>query len=119
MAILVDEYGGFSGIVTIEDLVEEIMGDINEEYEEVVPEIEAVNEDEYRLDGGILIDDVNEELGLKLETDNYDTLSGFLIEKLGHIPGIPDREAGAYPGEGRQGCDRGRQSGLYSRGSEG
>ena len=77
MAILVDEYGGFSGIVTIEDLVEEIMGDINEEYEEVVPEIEAVNEDEYRLDGGILIDDVNEELGLKLETDNYDTLSGF------------------------------------------
>jgi len=92
MAILVDEYGGFSGIVTIEDLVEEIMGDINEEYEEVVPEIEAVNEDEYRLDGGILIDDVNEELGLKLETDNYDTLSGFLIEKLGHIPAKDDRD---------------------------
>ena len=92
MAILVDEYGGFSGIVTIEDLVEEIMGDINEEYEEVVPEIEAVNEDEYRLDGGILIDDVNEELGLKLETENYDTLSGFLIEKLGHIPAKDDRD---------------------------
>ena len=92
MAILVDEYGGFSGIVTIEDLVEEIMGDINEEYEEVVPEIEAVNENEYRLDGGILIDDVNEELGLKLETDNYDTLSGFLIEKLGHIPAKDDRD---------------------------
>ena len=68
------------------------MGDINEEYEEVVPEIEAVNEDEYRLDGGILIDDVNEELGLKLETDNYDTLSGFLIEKLGHIPAKDDRD---------------------------
>ena len=94
MAILVDEYGGFSGIVTIEDLVEEIMGDINEEYEEVVPEIEAVSEDEYRLDGGILIDDVNEneELGLKLETENYDTLSGFLIEKLGHIPAKDDRD---------------------------
>ena len=92
MAILVDEYGGFSGIVTIEDLVEEIMGDINEEYEEVVPEIEAVSEDEYRLDGGILIDDLNEELGLKLETENYDTLSGYLIEKLGHIPGKDDRD---------------------------
>ena len=92
MAILVDEYGGFSGIVTIEDLVEEIMGDINEEYEEVVPEIEVISEDEYRLDGSLLIDDLNEELGLKLETENYDTLSGYLIEKLGHIPAKEDRD---------------------------
>ena len=92
MAILVDEYGGFSGIVTIEDLVEEIMGDINEEYEEVVPDIQAVSEDEYLLDGGILIDDLNEELGLKLETENYDTLSGYLIEQLGHIPAKEDRD---------------------------
>ncbi len=92
MAVLVDEYGGFSGIVTIEDLVEEIMGEINEEYEEVVPEIEAVSENEYLLDGSILIDDLNDELGLKLETENYDTLSGYLIEKLGHIPGKEDRD---------------------------
>lgn len=92
MAVLVDEYGGFSGIVTIEDLVEEIMGEINEEYEEVVPEIEALGEDEFLLDGSILIDDLNEELGLKLETENYDTLSGYLIEKLGHIPGKDDRD---------------------------
>lgn len=92
MAILVDEYGGFSGIVTIEDLVEEIMGDINEEYEDVVPEIQKLEEDVYLLDGGILIDDLNEELGLKIETENYDTLSGFLIEKLGHIPEKGDRD---------------------------
>ena len=92
MAVLVDEYGGFSGIVTIEDLVEEIMGEISEEYEEVVPEIEALSEDEYLLDGGILIDDLNEDLNLKLETENYDTLSGYLIEKLGHIPGKEDRD---------------------------
>ncbi len=92
MALLVDEYGGFSGIVTIEDLVEEIMGDINEEYEEVTPEIEAISEREYRLDGGILIEDLNEELGLKLETENYDTLSGYLIEHLGHIPAKEDRD---------------------------
>ncbi len=92
MAILVDEYGGFSGIVTIEDLVEEIMGDINEEYEDVIPEIQKVEEDVYLLDGGILIDDLNEELGLKIETENYDTLSGFLIEKLGHIPEKGDRD---------------------------
>ena len=92
MAVLVDEYGGFSGIVTIEDLVEEIMGEINEEYEEVVPEIEAISENEYLMDGSILIDDLNEELGLKLETENYDTLSGYLIEKLGHIPGKEDKD---------------------------
>ena len=92
MALLVDEYGGFSGIVTIEDLVEEIMGDINEEYEEVVPEIVPVSEDEYVLDGGILIEDLNDELGLKLETENYDTLSGYLIEQLGHIPAKGDRD---------------------------
>lgn len=92
MAILVDEYGGFSGIVTIEDLVEEIMGDINEEYEEVTPEIQAAGEDRYILDGGILIEDLNEELGLKLETENYDTLSGCLIERLGHIPEKDDRD---------------------------
>lgn len=68
------------------------MGDINEEYEEVIPEIEPISEDDYRLDGGLLIDDLNEELDLKLETENYDTLSGYLIEKLGHIPAKDDRD---------------------------
>ena len=86
MAILVDEYGGFSGIVTIEDLVEEIMGDINEEYDEVEPEIVQVDENTYLLDGGIQIWDLNEELELNLETENYDTLSGYLMEQLGYIP---------------------------------
>ncbi|WP_282924162.1 hemolysin family protein [Mediterraneibacter massiliensis] len=91
MAVLVDEYGGFSGIVTVEDLVEEIMGDINEEYEEVEPEIERLDAYTYRLDGGILIEDLNEELQLKLETENYDTLSGYLIEQLGYIPAKEDK----------------------------
>ena len=68
------------------------MVDINEEYEERIPEIEPVSENEYLLDGGLLIDDLNEELDLKLETENYDTLSGYLIEKLGHIPGKEDRD---------------------------
>ncbi len=92
MAILVDEYGGFSGIVTIEDLVEEIMGDINEEYEEVVPEIQKISDNEYMLDGGVLIEDLNDELDLKLETENSDTLSGYLIEQLGHIPAKTDHD---------------------------
>ena len=57
-----------------------------------MPEIEVVSENEYLLDGSILIDDLNEDLGLKLETENYDTLSGYLIEKLGHIPAKEDRD---------------------------
>lgn len=76
----------------MEDLVEEIMGEISEEYEEVVQEIIPLNENEYMLDGGILIDDLNEEMGLKLVTENYDTLSGYLIEQLGYIPGKESRE---------------------------
>ncbi|PWJ47405.1 hemolysin family protein [Faecalicatena contorta] len=92
MAVLVDEYGGFSGIVTVEDLVEEIMGEISEEYEEVVQEIVVLGDGEYLLDGGILISDLNEEMGLKLVTENYDTLSGYLIERLGYIPGKESRE---------------------------
>jgi putative hemolysin len=86
MAVLIDEYGGFSGIVTIEDLVEEIVGDINEEYDTVVPDIQQTGENTYRLDGGMLIEDINEQLDLDLKTENYDTLSGYLIEKLGYIP---------------------------------
>ena len=86
MAILVDEHGGFSGIVTIEDLVEEIMGNIDEEYDDVVPEIQVIGENEYLLDGGLLIDDLNEELSLNIESDDCDTISGYLIEQIGHIP---------------------------------
>lgn len=92
MAILIDEYGGFSGIVTIEDLVEIIMGDISEEYEEAEPEIQREGRGEYLLDGGILIEELNDELGLELESENYDTLSGYLVEQLGHIPAKEDRD---------------------------
>lgn len=92
MAVLVDEYGGFSGIVTIEDLVEEIMGDINEEYEEVAPEVIPVNENEFLLDGSLTIDEINEQFGLKLESEDYDTISGYLIEQLGYIPTLQKQE---------------------------
>lgn len=92
MAVLLDEYGGFSGIITIEDLVEEIMGELNEEYEEVCPKIVQENDQTYLLDGSITLWDLNEELDLKLETDNYDTLSGYLVEQLGYIPQEDCRE---------------------------
>lgn len=86
MAILVDEHGGFSGIVTIEDLVEEIMGNINEEYDVVIPEIQIIGPNEYLLDGRLLINNLNKELGLNIENDDCDTISGYFIEQLGHIP---------------------------------
>lgn len=86
MAVLIDEYGGFSGIVTIEDLVEEIVGDINDEQDELVPEFEKIDDSTYMIDGSVLVDKINDKFNLKLEPENYDTLSGFLIEQLGYIP---------------------------------
>lgn len=86
MAVLIDEYGGVSGILTVEDLVEEVMGEITDEHEEEVVELQKIGEKEYLLDGSILIEELNEKLNLKRETENYDTLSGYLIEELGYIP---------------------------------
>lgn len=86
MAILIDEYGGFSGIVTVEDLVEEVMGEINNGYEEEEPEFVQVDDKTYVVDGQMLVDDLNDKLHLKLETENYDTMSGYMVEHLGYIP---------------------------------
>lgn len=87
MAILVDEYGGFSGIVTIEDLIEEIMGDINDETdddEEI--EIKQLTENSYRVLGKTELRTLNKELDTDLESENCDTISALLIESLGYIP---------------------------------
>ncbi|MDD2215030.1 MAG: hemolysin family protein [Eubacteriales bacterium] len=86
IAILIDEYGGFSGIVTMEDLIEEIMGDIIDEYDEAEEEMKQLDKNVYLLDGLISLDDLNDELGLDLDSDNSETLGGFLLEVLGEIP---------------------------------
>ena len=86
LAILVDEYGGFSGIATIEDLVEEIMGDIEDEYDEIEePQLKKLDEHTYLIDGFMNVDDLNEELSLDLESEDHDTISGFLLNLLGQI----------------------------------
>lgn len=86
MAILVDEYGGFSGVATIEDLVEEIMGDIEDEYDEIEePELKKLDEHTYLIDGFMNVDDLNEELSLEIESSDHDTISGFLLGLLGQI----------------------------------
>ncbi len=90
MAILIDEYGGFSGITTIEDLIEEIVGDLRDEHEPQDPDLVELGGGRYRIDGLMLLNDLNEELDLKLETEYYDTLSGYLIEQLGYIPELDE-----------------------------
>lgn len=86
IAILIDEYGGFAGVVTIEDLVEEVMGEIDEEGEEDNPYIEKLDKDTYRLHGLVMIDDLNDELDVSLDNENHSTVSGLLIDNLGTIP---------------------------------
>lgn len=85
VAIIVDEYGGVSGMVTLEDLVEEIVGDIYEDYEEVEVPVRRVGENTYEVLGSTLLSDLNEELHLHIESE-CDTLSGYLTERLDYIP---------------------------------
>ena len=87
-AILIDEYGGVSGIVTMEDLIEEIMGDIDDEYDYEKPDIEQVDENTYYLRGRTSIKDINNRLDLNLDEnlEYYDTLGGFILNLLGYIP---------------------------------
>lgn len=87
IAILIDEYGGFSGIVTMEDIVEEIVGDIDDEYDEENEVIERLSTGDYLVDGNVDLDDLNEELGTDLESDTSETIGGFIIDILGEIPG--------------------------------
>lgn len=86
IAIVLDEYGGTAGIVTIEDLVEEIVGDIHDEYDEQYNEIEVVKEDEYIIYGTARIDLVNEMIGISIETEDFESIGGFVIGLFGRLP---------------------------------
>lgn len=86
MAILVDEYGGFSGIVTIEDLVEEVMGNIEDEFDDEEPDIKKVDNNTYIVSGLLSLDELNDNLDLNLFSENYNTIGGFLISLMGCIP---------------------------------
>lgn len=90
MAIVVDEYGGVSGLVTIEDLLEEIVGEILDEFDEGEPEIISLSDTEFMMDARTSIDDLNELLGLVVEGDGFDTLGGFVYQRLGKIPNPGD-----------------------------
>jgi CBS domain containing-hemolysin-like protein len=99
MAMVMDEYGGFVGIVTIEDILEELVGDILDEFDEEDPQVEHASEGVYLVDASIWVEDLNERMGIALpEGDSYETVGGLVIDRLGHIP--HPGETVAFPDSG-------------------
>lgn len=91
MAVVIDEYGGVSGLVTVEDLVEEIVGEIHDEFDRGGPEIREISESEFYMDAGMDIDDLSNRLGISFEGDGFDTIGGFVLHELGKIPSPGDK----------------------------
>jgi CBS domain containing-hemolysin-like protein len=87
MAIVLDEYGATAGLITLEDLLEEIVGEIRDEYDEYEEDvIQMISEHEYLVNGTAKLDEVNEAIGLELESDDYDSIAGHIINLLEHLP---------------------------------
>ena len=86
MAVVVDEFGGTAGIVTLSRLMEEIVGPVGDELTAAEKEYEVINEYTFQVDGGMRIEEVNEEMGLELPEGDYETIAGFVLHLLGHIP---------------------------------
>ncbi len=91
MAVVVDEYGGTAGIITIEDLLEEIVGEIQDEFDAEEPTIETVNDHEYLFDARVPLDEVTKLLAVELPSEGGDTLGGFIYSQLGKVPAVGDR----------------------------
>ncbi|MEG0151842.1 MAG: hemolysin family protein [Cellulosilyticaceae bacterium] len=96
MAILIDEYGDFAGIVTIENIVEEIVGDIVGEHDEGDQDICQIDDSTYIVDGLTHIDDVNKYLDIDIECENFDTIGGFVVNLLGNIPRNSQKVSAQY-----------------------
>jgi CBS domain containing-hemolysin-like protein len=94
IAIVLDEYGGTAGVVTIEDLIEEIVGEIQDEYDVEEPMVEAISDDEARIDGRASIDDLTDHFGIELDGEDkeqYDTVGGLVYHEIGGVPKVGDR----------------------------
>jgi CBS domain containing-hemolysin-like protein len=90
MAIVTDEYGGMEGIVTLEDLLEEIVGEIEDEFDLPDESVEQVDDDTIRIDGTFPIDDFNERFGTDIPVEDYHTVAGFVFGQLGRAPEVGD-----------------------------
>ncbi len=88
MAVVVDEYGGTSGVVTVEDLLEEIVGEIIDEHEVETPELEALPDGSYRMDGRVHVDVLEEELGVEVGETPYETVGGMVFSIVGDVPEV-------------------------------
>lgn len=86
IAVVLDEYGGTVGLVTIEDLVEEIVGEIEDEYDEEDNSIEVIKENEYVVDGSARLHDISELLGVDIDSEEFDSVGGLMIGALGRMP---------------------------------
>jgi putative hemolysin len=86
MTIVLDEYGGTTGLITLEDLVEEIVGEIDDEYDDPDQEICLIKDGEYIVDGSTKISSVNEKLEINLESNGFESIGGYLIESMGYFP---------------------------------
>ncbi|MBC8078489.1 MAG: HlyC/CorC family transporter, partial [Chloroflexales bacterium] len=86
LAVLIDEYGGVAGIVTLEDLIEQIIGDLSDDYAPDTQELTTIDEHTSVVEGQVRIEDVNDELDLALPSGEYETLAGFILEQLGRLP---------------------------------
>ncbi len=90
LAIVVDEYGGTAGLVTIEDVLEEIVGEIQDEYDREEATMQRVSDSEAIVDARVSLDDLNELLGLEIESEDFDTVGGFVYHQLGRMPAPGD-----------------------------
>lgn len=92
MAIIIDEYGGTSGIVTIEDIIEELLGEIRDEYDEEEEKVVKLANDVYEIKGDVAVEELDEILGISIPTsEEYDTISGYVQYKLGQVAKVNDK----------------------------
>ena len=90
VAMVVDEYGGISGLVTVTDLIEEIVGELTDEFDKAFPEIERLNEKEIVADAGVSIDSLNQTIGTSINANGFDTVGGLVMKASGSVPSVGD-----------------------------
>ncbi|MDO9034480.1 MAG: hemolysin family protein [Methanoregula sp.] len=101
LAVVIDEYSSFVGIVTVEDILEELVGDIMDEFDKEEPEVQELAPGVYVVDAQMWVDDINDRLGLDLPIDeSYETVGGLIIDRLGHLPKHPGEKAEIAIGNG-------------------